>query len=148
MAVFPLFGLLVLPSGAMLAHELDATVSFAAPAVIVRAAYGGSEPVPFAKVQIFAPSSPSAEFQTGVTDKRGYFSFVPEGPGTWRVVVDDEEGHRREVAVAVPDPCQGNAGPSTNGSTAGRFERALFGVALIFGGTGFLYGFTARRRPS
>ena len=140
-------GLLILLPLAMAAHELEVTVSFAAPAVILRAAYGGSEPVPFAKVQVFAPSAASTEFQTAHTDKRGAFSFVPEGPGAWRVIVDDEEGHRREVAVAVPDPFQAGSGSSSpNASASSRLERALFGLALMFGGTGFLYGVTARRR--
>ena len=139
-------GLLILLPVAMAAHELEVTVSFAAPAVILRAAYGGSEPVPFAKVQVFAPSAAAVEFQTGHTDKRGAFSFVPEGPGAWRVIVDDEEGHRREVAVTVPDPFQATSGPSPANSASSRLERALFGLALMFGGTGFLYGVTARRR--
>jgi len=126
-----------------LAHDLDAVVTLAAPAVIVRAAYGGSEPVQFAKVQVFAPSSATQEFQTGVTDKRGTFSFVPDGPGAWRVVVDDEEGHRREIEVTVPSPFEGVATAPT-GHTS-RVERALLGVALMLGATGFLYGFRARR---
>src|SRR5690349_1411802 len=89
------------PSAAS-AHELDATVTLAAPAVVIRAAYGGSDQVPFAKVQVFSPSSPKEEFQTAVTDQRGFFSFVPAGPGSWRVAIDDEEGHRREIEVMIP----------------------------------------------
>jgi nickel transport protein len=125
------------------AHDLDASFSIAAPAVVVRAAYGGSEPVPFAKVQIFAPASPTQEFQMGHTDRRGYFSFVPETGGNWLVVVDDEEGHRRELTVPVPAGFRTDSEPAP--AKASRFERALLGVALIFGLTGFLYGFKARR---
>jgi nickel transport protein len=125
------------------AHELEAVVTLAAPAVIVRAAYGGSEPVPFAKVQVFSPASVAQEFQTGVTDRKGNFSFVPDVPGVWRVVVDDEEGHRREVEAKVPAPFEGAASvPAAQGS---RLERALLGVALLLGATGFLYGYKARR---
>jgi nickel transport protein len=135
--------LLALPC-LLLAHglELDATV--AAPAVVVRATYGGSGPVPFAKVQVFSPAAPSEEFHTGRTDHRGYFSFVPEGGGTWRVVVDDEEGHRGDMKVSVPDDFESAA--QTNAARASRLERALLGLSLIFGLTGFLYGFRARRR--
>jgi nickel transport protein len=130
-------------SGVAAAHELEAAVSFAPPAVVIRAAYGGSEPVSFAKVQVFAPSSPGQEFQTGVTDRRGSFSFVPDAPGAWRVVIDDEEGHRREVPITVPESFHTNTGPVP--TSASRLERALVGVALIVGATGFLYGFRARR---
>jgi nickel transport protein len=124
------------------AHDLEAVVTLAAPAVIVRAAYGGSEPVQFAKVQVFAPAA-TQEFQTGVTDRRGCFSFVPDGPGAWRVMVDDEEGHKREIEVKVPSPFEGVA--HTPAEPGSRVERALLGVALMVGATGFLYGFKARR---
>jgi nickel transport protein len=125
------------------AHDLEATVSLAPPAVVIRAVYGGSEPVPFAKVQVFGPSAPAQEFQTGLTDRRGYFSFVPEGAGAWKVIVDDEEGHRREISVTVPEPfkAKSDSAPASNS----RLERALLGIALIIGATGFLYGFKARR---
>jgi nickel transport protein len=129
--------------GVLAAHDLETSISLAAPAVIVRASYGGSDPAPFAKVQVFAPAAPAHEFQTGMTDRRGYFSFVPEGGGNWRVVVDDEEGHRREVNVAVPEPFASDTQAPQAG--ASRLERALLGLALIFGVTGFLYGFKARR---
>ena len=127
------------------AHELEVSVTLAAPAAIVRAAYGGSEPVPFAKVEVFAPKANQQQFQTGTTDKRGYFSFVPEHPGNWRVVVDDEEGHRRETTVTIPEPFQ--ASTQTVVQHPQRLERVLMGLSLIFGLTGFLYGFKARRHP-
>jgi nickel transport protein len=125
------------------AHEIEMSVSMAAPAVIVRSVYGGSDPVSFAKVQIFSPSQPSGEFQTGLTDRRGYFSFVPEGGGVWRVLVDDEEGHRAEVSVTVPESFRPNA--QVSAAPSSRFERAVLGLAVIFGLTGILYGVKARR---
>lgn len=125
------------------AHELEATVSLAPPAVVIRAVYGGSEPVPFAKVQVFGPSAPAQEFQTGLTDRRGYFSFVPDSAGAWKVIVDDEEGHRREIPVTVPEPFEAKSEPAQ--APTSRLERALLGIALIIGATGFLYGFKARR---
>lgn len=141
--VFALTALLLIPRPSV-AHDLDATVTLAAPSVIVRAAYGGTEPVAFAKAQVFSPSQSAQEYQTGMTDRRGYFSFVPEGGGTWRVVLDDEEGHRKEIAVTVPDPFQSTSAATAAGS-APRWERALLGLALIFGATGVVYGYKARR---
>jgi nickel transport protein len=135
--------LLALP-GLLLAHEIELETALAAPAVVVRATYGGSGPVQFAKVQVFSPTAPSEEFQAGMTDRRGYFSFVPEGGGPWRVVVDDEEGHRDQVTVSVPESFESEAQWTT--ARASRLERALLGLGLIFGLTGFFYGFKARRR--
>lgn len=140
---FCLLALWWLPTDPAAAHDLEVTVTMAAPAVVLRAAYGGAEAVSFAKVQVFAPAAPGEEYQTGMTDRRGYFGFVPEAGGAWRVVIDDEEGHRREVTVTVPKPFE--PGAPAPPPPASRFERALLGLALIVGVTGFLYGYKARR---
>lgn len=128
---------------ALAAHDLDAAITLAAPAVVIRASYGGSEPVVFANVRVFAPDSPAAEFQTAVTDRRGAFSFVPNSGGDWRVIVDDDEGHRRELTISVPWPFESNGAPPS--PPASRLERALLGISLLIGATGFLYGIKARR---
>lgn len=138
----PLLLVLWLPAW-LAAHDLTSTVTLAAPAAIVRAVYGGSEPVVFAKVRVYAPGGGSTQHQAGSTDRRGLFSFVPDGPGKWRVVVDDEEGHRAESFIEVPPDF--SAGAPAVATRPSRWERALLGVALILGLTGFLYGFKARR---
>lgn len=125
------------------AHDIEATVQLAAPAVIVKAAYAGTQPVAFAKVQVFAPASPTAEFQTGFTDKRGAFSFVPDSSGVWRIVFDDEEGHRREVAVTVPTGFEAGSAPAVSAPVS-RWERALTGIAIMLGITGIWYGMKAK----
>ena len=125
------------------AHELDVAVRIAPPAVLLEARYGGTEIVPFAKVQIFAPGA-TREFQTGRTDQRGRFSFVPEGAGNWRAVVDDELGHRREVEIGVT---AGFAGVVDGGSGGSRWDRLLAGLGLLAGVAGVWYGWSARRRP-
>lgn len=136
--------LLALLAIAATAHDMEAGIQLAAPAVIVKATYAGSQPVAFAKVQVFAPGAPTAEFQTGLTDKRGYFSFVPETAGDWRVIFDDEEGHRREVTVSVPQRFAEGAATTTTASVS-RLERAMVGIALILGVTGIWYGVKARK---
>lgn len=134
--------LLLITGASALGHELDVAVRLSAPAAILRATYANSDPAPFAKIQVFTPSK--QEFQAGNTDRRGYFSFVPEGPGEWHVIVDDEMGHRKDVAVAVPDPFTGKSSPET-AAAGNRLERALLGIALLLGVTGFWYGFKARQ---
>ncbi len=129
-------------------HELEVTTRLAAPAVIVKATYAGSEPVPFAKIQIYSPAEPGKEHQSANLDQRGYFAFVPAQPGSWKVVVDDELGHKVTLQVAVPESFTGEAGG--NGANSGlsgtaRVERALLGISLLVGITGFWYGYKARR---
>jgi len=142
----PFASLLAALGAAAFAHELDVVPSIAAPAVVLRCTYAGRDPVSFAAVQVYAPASSQAEFQTGRTDRHGVFSFVPDEPGSWRVVVDDEEGHRRDVSVTVPSnlAASGVAAPP-QGPPVARWERAITGLALMAGATGVLYGFKARR---
>jgi nickel transport protein len=136
--------LLLLLAAALHAHELEVTVTLHPPAAVARAAYGGSEPAAFASYQVFAPGAPSSEFQNGRTDKRGYLSVIPDGPGVWRIVVDDEEGHRREAEFTVPDPFTGS--PASAPAAPNRAERALLGLSLIAAATGVLYGLKSRAR--
>jgi nickel transport protein len=137
--------LLLLTGVAAFAHELDVAVQLSAPAAILRATYANSDPAPFAKIQVFTPAK--QEFQAGNTDRRGYFSFIPEGPGEWHVIVDDEMGHRKDVAVTVPARFTGASSTAAANPDAGnRLERTLLGIALLIGATGFWYGFKSRSR--
>jgi nickel transport protein len=132
--------------GALQAHELDVATRLMPPTVVLRAAYGGSEAVAFAKVQVFSPADGKTEYQTGMTDRRGGFSFLPDAPGEWRVIIDDETGHKREVTVAVPAGfAEGAAAPAGVGGGSSRLERAVLGMAILFGITGALYGWKARQ---
>jgi nickel transport protein len=106
---------------------------------VLKATYAGADPVPFAKVQVFSPAG--AEFQNANTDKNGAFSFVPDAVGSWRVSIDDELGHRRETVVAIASLETSDARQQP---PASRFERALLGLALIFGATGLWYGYRNR----
>jgi nickel transport protein len=119
------------------AHELDIAATVTGSAVIVRSAYAGTDPVPFAKIQIFSPDG--QEFQSANTDKHGYFAFVPDAAGSWRVLVDDELGHKRELSVAF----RGGSAPSDPAPQSSRMERAILGIAVLFGVTGFWYGYRA-----
>jgi nickel transport protein len=56
----------------------------------------------YAKVNIFAPSA-KLIFQSGRIDRNGRFCFFPDGPGDWKIVVDDEMGYRLEVTVPVDE---------------------------------------------
>jgi nickel transport protein len=135
---------------AAVAHDLEIRPILAPPAVIVAAAYAGTEPVPFAKVQIFSPADAAHEFQAGNTDKTGKFSFVPDRGGAWRVVIDDEIGHRQETSVQIPESFAGSAtgaAKSTASGGASRIERAITGIAILLGLTGLWYGRSRHHRP-
>jgi len=143
-------GLLSL-TAVVLAHELRLETSPRPPAVLVTASYAGQEPLPYAPVNIFSPGPGGVEFQNGRTDARGRFAFIPDQTGEWRIVVDDELGHRQESSVLItetflnPDTSStaGTADPET--AAAPLLWRWLTGISLILGVTGILFWLKARR---
>lgn len=140
----------VLCAGSLAGHGVDIEVGLHPPAVVLRAAYSGAEALAYASVRIHAPGPATGEFQIGRADAAGRFAFVPDREGPWRVIVDDELGHREERRVEIgPEffegraPTAGAAGPHR--ARLPSWLGALAGVALIFGVSGFLYGFKVRR---
>jgi nickel transport protein len=100
---------------------------------VVAARYHGGEAMSHARVIITAPNS-EKPFQTGKTDKNGRFAFCPDTPGPWRVVVDDETGHRLNLKMDVDeDRIAGRTQPSglAPSSPLDRGAKAFFGVSLI-----------------
>lgn len=99
---------------------------------VVEAKYVGGEVMSFAKVTVTAPGS-DKPFQTGRADRNGKFAFVPDTPGTWQVVADDEMGHRLTLAVEVPAASLAgkNEPPVAANARTSLASRALFGVGLF-----------------
>ena len=134
-------GLLALVGLSASAHDLVLTAERTGAAVVIRAAYAGTEPCPFAATEIFSPAAAKTEYQNGRTDRTGRFAFVPDQPGNWRVVVDDELGHRVELTVPVAE----GATLAVSG-TQPVWQKALTGAALILGLMGGWYGWKMRAR--
>jgi nickel transport protein len=136
------------------AHDLQTRVESKPPFVILHASFEGEEPASFLSVTVHAPASAQVKadaFQTGRTDFQGRFVFQPTAPGDWRLVVDDEMGHRVELVAAVPtlDAASthqppANAVPAPGGRST--TDRLLIGLSILFGAAGLLYGWTARKR--
>ena len=122
---------------------------------LVTAAYDDGEPMNYAAVNIKAPEGEFA-FQSGRTDRNGHFMFSPDQPGQWQIEVKDGMGHRLALDVevssdaAVPkDTSPQKPVPSVGLS---RTAKVVFGLSIIFGVFGVLYGWKARhalqRRPA
>ncbi len=69
--------------------------------IVVKAEYDTGEPMSYAKVEVFSPDMKL--FQSGRTDRNGCFCFFPDRKGRWKVIVDDEIGHRLTVIVPVDE---------------------------------------------
>jgi nickel transport protein len=136
------------------AHDVTVEITKSYPSVIVRASYFQAEPLSYAEIMIFSPESDVVEYQYGRTDKSGYFAFVPNSRGDWKITVDDEMGHFNETIVTIADDFfTGEEATAIIAHTNHRSSihdlqplyKIIFGLALIFGITGIFYWLKARQ---
>jgi nickel transport protein len=105
----------------------------------VRFMYSTGESMLFASVKVYPPSTPDATVQESMTDRDGYFSFVPFENGPWRLTVEDGMGHKGEITLTVTGVGSGDdAGNAAAASAApGRTDgahpalRIMLGLSLI-----------------
>ena len=115
--------------------------------IVVSALYDTGEAMDYAKVTISAPGA-NLKFQSGRTDRNGRFCFFPDVSGNWKVVVDDEMGHRLEANVPVDEGMALRSTHETVNSGPGFlsiYQKAVIGVSIIFGVSGILFWFKARK---
>jgi len=136
--------LLILPS-ILYGHGVRGTVERGG--IAVKASYDPGEAMSYAKVKILAPGAKNL-FQSGRTDRNGRFSFVPDRAGPWKVLVDDEMGHRLEMTVSVDEDFDSGTakdGKDPTGPSFTRWQRPLMGLCLIFGLSGILFWWKGKR---
>ncbi len=66
----------------------------------LEAFYGDGSPMAYCQVEVFRQGD-KLPFQTGATDKNGRFLFFPDPPGSYRIVINDGQGHRLERTIAT-----------------------------------------------
>ena len=147
------------------AHSIQFEIKKHAPVVSVKAFFSQTSPLASASVNIYAPGE-DQPYQTGRTDKRGFFAFVPSVAGDWVLEIDDEQGHRHKANISIDENFikgitaeeespedEGDetaAAPVMEEKTVSHggiplFYKIIFGLALIFGITGIYYGVRARQ---
>ena len=115
--------------------------------IVVSAMYDTGEAMDYAKVTILAPDA-NLKFQSGRTDRNGRFCFFPDVSGDWKVVVDDEMGHRLEVHITVDEAMAFRANPENTNARPGfltQCEKAVMGVSIIFGISGILFWWKGKK---
>jgi nickel transport protein len=115
--------------------------------IVVSAMYDTGEAMDYARVTISAPGA-SLRFQSGRTDRNGRFCFFPDVSGDWKVVVDDEMGHRLEVNVFVDQAMSLQASRENEKAGPGyltRWQKAIMGVSIIFGISSILFWWRGRK---
>jgi len=134
----------LLPSS-LFAHGVKGTVKEGG--LVVTAQYDTGEVMSYARVRISAPGA-KLPFQSGRTDRNGRFCFFPDAQGDWKVVVDDEMGHRLEVMVPVNEAMELKSNQQNRGlvlSSLSRYEKALMGISIIFGLSGIFFWWRGKK---
>ncbi|MCI5161759.1 MAG: hypothetical protein D3917_07015 [Candidatus Electrothrix sp. AX5] len=82
------------------AHAVHGETGSSSEALCTSASYEDGEAMSYATVEIIAPNS-KLPFQSGRTDRNGYFCFRPDTPGRWKITVKDEDGHFVRLGTKV-----------------------------------------------
>ncbi|MDR0409701.1 MAG: hypothetical protein LBH18_04815 [Spirochaetaceae bacterium] len=93
--------------------------------------YSTGDPVSFAKIKLYPPSTrdKNVESLVSITDRNGFFCFSPDEAGEWRVDMEDGMGHKGTINVAVSCSVVEEAAAAENKPAAGRVPLPL-GAAL------------------
>ncbi len=145
------------------AHSIRFEFEEHAPVVTLWAGFSTASPLVNAKVDVYGPDMKSP-YQTGRMDQTGRFAFIPTDVGEWRLLVDDERGHRQNARIQIGTDFFAVAEADAEAETPQMVEQApaetqtlaataiplvymaIFGLAIIFGMTGIFYGLSARKK--
>jgi len=139
------------------AHGIHVEIHQQSPFIVVSSAYSGGTAVVGALVKIERTGADANDFQSGRTDVQGYFIFKPDRAGEWMVIIDDERGHRKEVAISLDEDFFDPVPPEQQEVPEPEivekkipfvplYIKILLGLGLIFGLTGFFYGLKANQK--
>jgi nickel transport protein len=113
--------------------------------------YSTGEPVSFAKIKIFPPSTveKNVESLVSITDRNGIFSFLPDEEGEWRVDMEDGMGHKGTITVnaAAVQEAAGETSAEAVGRTPLIFN-ILLGLSLLANIFGVWYLLGQKRRKT
>jgi nickel transport protein len=112
-------------------------------AKVIRFSYTDGEPMMYAKIKLYSPSSPKIETIKSLTDENGFFAFVPHEEGEWRVEARDGMGHRGEIVVNIAGGSFDTA-VMQNSSSASTVFRIILGLSLLFN-VFAAYGFVLKK---
>jgi hypothetical protein len=117
------------------AHGVDISdVTGQAGVRTVRFGYTDGEFMLFAKVKVYPPSTPDATVQESMTDRDGYFSFVPFEDGNWRLTAEDGMGHKGEIVVTVDEAAGAAPGAVVQNTASNKLSKPIaivLGLSLI-----------------
>ncbi|MDL2259548.1 DUF4198 domain-containing protein [Deltaproteobacteria bacterium OttesenSCG-928-K17] len=99
--------------------------------------YDDGTPMSYVEIKVFGPDDQSKLHQTGRTDERGTFAFIPAAGGQWLVTADDGAGHLAKADLTVDPTSSGTAGDERQANAAVNLDREIdkatkpFKIALV-----------------
>lgn len=142
-SLFLVIIILILGPSTALAHGIQYETT-RRNAVVFIARYDDGNPMSYARVTVFSPDNKEVEFQNGRSDRTGAFAFVPDRPGTWEIVYDDETGHGFKERIVIQD-CEKLTQPSGERHFP-RSCKLITGISVLWGLTGMFYFLKARQK--
>lgn len=97
-----LFFSLFVVNPSVFGHSIQIDITRHAPLVSVKASYSPTSPLADVGIKVYAPEE-DHPFQTGHTDKQGYFVFYPTTPGNWVYEIDDQHGHKKRTTISIDE---------------------------------------------
>lgn len=150
--------LTLLPFVVLQGHGLHIDIKMQNPVVIATIGYSETQPLADGDVTIYSPADGVKAYQTGKSDKAGNFVFLPDTEGEWTITVDDQKGHAEKEVITIPAGffIPGSALEASDAQVNVQEHeheakempvtlKIIIGLSLIFGITGFFYGYQARR---
>jgi len=113
---------LFLSTSLLLGHGIELMKGKKYPCVFIKAEYQGGGAIAHVDVKVFFQEE-KKEFQKGLTDKNGVFSFCPDQIGQWTVIVDDLMGHRKSMDITIHNDFFNSQPKKIKNKTAGEKEK-------------------------
>lgn len=132
--------LFIISSDVLYSHGVEYKIS-KKEVFVVSMNYGDGEVMNYTNYKIHSPGS-DAVFQSGLTDKNGRLSFVPDAGGEWKVEVTDDTGHAASVIVKAGQVSDVN---SASGNSLNKFQKIIMAVCVIWGAAGTALYFRSRK---
>jgi len=133
--IFSLLALILINNNFAYAHGTGWRISNFK-ALSLEFAYSDGELMSYCEAKIYSPSDNKIAFQTMRTDELGRAAFTPNQTGEWRVIVNDNQGHRAEAKINIENLENlnnlNNLNLNSQASAQEIYIRALLGVSLLF----------------
>ncbi len=119
-----------------IAHGAKAEYKFTS-AVEIKAQYDSGLPMKNAQITVYAPDNPTQPWQTGITDEKGYFTFMPDPSktGYWEVKVR-QAGHGTLISIpmkAENSIAQESTSLTQNNSALTPLQKGVIIASVIWG---------------